>query len=323
MNTLDRRGLKAASAERLSQAPLAQRIILIWAGASAGISLLVSFLSFLLDSQIELTGGLSGIGLRSLLTSAQSFLSLAVLLAMPFWEVGLLWTSLQVVRGQETRFSMLTKGFFRIGPVVRLLLLRVALLFGVMMVCSHAAGILTVVVPVSKEALEAVVQVEQTILSDPAAAIDPAQLELFWQAMLPSFVVSLLLTAGVWVYLAYRFRLADYLVIDREKIGALAALVYSNHLTKGNKRALLKLDLRLWWYYVLLLLVNLLAYADLLLPALGVALPVSKEVAYWVFYGLSVAGQLALAWYAVPYVQTVYAKAYDTLRRQDDLPAVS
>ena len=77
MDIRDRRGLKQWAAQRLDQADNARRLVLIWSVASAVISLLASFLSFLLDTQIEQTGGLSGIGLRSVLTTAQSLLSMS------------------------------------------------------------------------------------------------------------------------------------------------------------------------------------------------------------------------------------------------------
>ena len=110
MDIRDRQGLKRLAAERLGKAPQAKRIVLIWAGVSALASLLVSFISFLLDARIEDTGGLAGIGLRSFLETAQTLLSLANMLLAPFWSLGYIACVLGFAQEQETHSRSLLEG---------------------------------------------------------------------------------------------------------------------------------------------------------------------------------------------------------------------
>ena len=55
-------GNTAAAADALCHAPGHRRLVLVWAGISAVASLLVTFVSFVLDNEIQGTGGLDGIG---------------------------------------------------------------------------------------------------------------------------------------------------------------------------------------------------------------------------------------------------------------------
>ena len=79
---------------------------------------------------------------------------------------------------------------------------------------------------------------------------------------------------------------------------------------------LFRLDLKFWWYYALKLLCMLLLYADLLLEAAGVALPVSADAAYLLTYGLYLVGFFAVEVRFLPTVQTAYACAYENLKAQ-------
>ena len=68
-----------------------------------------------------------------------------------------------------------------------------------------------------------------------------------------------------------------------------------------------------WWYWGLQLLCGLLAFGDVLLPMMGVALPFGADTALLLFYGLQLAASLAVAWLWRAPVETAYALAYDTL----------
>ena len=66
------------------------------------------------------------------------------------------------------------------------------------------------------------------------------------------------------------------------------------------------------------MLVAMLAYANELLPALGIALPMSSDGAYFLFYGLYILAQCALFWAFGSHVHTTFAVAYETLREQGE-----
>ena len=79
--------LRADAAAAVRCAPEQKKLVLVWAGTSVAVSLLVSIVNFLLEGQISGTGGLSGIGLRSILSTAQSVLSIASAILIPFWDL--------------------------------------------------------------------------------------------------------------------------------------------------------------------------------------------------------------------------------------------
>ena len=86
---------------------------------------------------------------------------------------------------------------------------------------------------------------------------------------------------------------------------------------KGNKRRFLRLDLSFWWYYLLLFLASLLCYGDLVLAMLGVSLPLSSSVSYFLFYALFLAAQFGIYWFCLSRVEVTYALAYDSLRPKE------
>ena len=125
MNIYDRQGLKKEAADRIAGAAYNPRLlVLIHTGVSLGASLLVSVILYLLQQKIETTGGLSGIGLRSVLTTAQSVLQLVLMLLTILWQVGIVYGAIQIARGRTARPEDLTEGFRRFGPVLRLKLLQ-------------------------------------------------------------------------------------------------------------------------------------------------------------------------------------------------------
>ena len=149
MDIRNRQGLKALAAERLKAAPNARKVVLIWAGVSALVSLIVSFITFLLDGQIEGTGGLSGIGLRSILTTAQTLFSLANMVLMPFWSLGFTACVLRFAKGEDAHPRLLLEGFHRLGPAFRMMLLRSLLYIGIALLAGNLASILFTMSPQS------------------------------------------------------------------------------------------------------------------------------------------------------------------------------
>ena len=75
MDPHDRRALKSAARESLAAAPYDPRkLILLHTGVTIAVSLIGTILNFVLSKQIENTGGLGGMGLRSMLSTVQSVL---------------------------------------------------------------------------------------------------------------------------------------------------------------------------------------------------------------------------------------------------------
>ena len=151
-----------------------------------------------------------------------------------------------------------------------------------------------------------------TVLSD-AAVLDEATIAAAVQAMVPMLGISAVLFLLVFIPMHYRYRMVIYRLIDQPRPGALAALRESRFMMRRNRLALFRLDLRLWWYYLLQVLMVVVLYGDTLLALLGIFLPMSGTAAYFLFMGLSLALQWAVSWFFMNRVEVTYALAYDAL----------
>lgn len=321
MDIRDRKQLKQSAAESLQQAAFSPRkLLLLHTGIALSLSLVVTVINFILNRQIDTTGGLSGIGLRSILTTAQSVLSIANSALLPFWEFGAIFAVIAWARKQEARPYTLLEGFRRFGPILRLMLLKAALLFAVIMVSAQIAMMIFMVTPLSNgisliiETLPADGITEQLLT-------DQGFMNSLMVAMIPMYIILGCVLLVVMLPILYHLRMADYLIMDMEHPKALPALIASARMMRYNCISLFKLDLSFWWYNALGLLSMALCYGDLWLPLVGVSLPIDQDVALFLFYGIHILFQLALAWCAGSYVHTTYAKAYETLLPEAGFPS--
>ena len=314
MDIRDRRGLKRLAAERLGNAPQAKRIVLIWAGVSALVSLVVSFISFLLDARIEDTGGLAGIGLRSYLETAQTLLSLANMVLAPFWSLGYIACVLGFAQGRGTQPRDLLEGFRRMGPAIRMLLLRILLYVGIFLLAGNIASFLFTLSPSSLEMLQLMEIHEEALMT--GVISDEVAAEML-QAMTPMLIGGGLLCIAAMIPVSYRLRLAEFRLMDEPRCRARASLLESNRLMRRNCMALFRLDLSFWWYFLAELLAASLCYGDVLLAAFGIQLPMGTDLAFFAFYVLGMGAQVALLYFRGNYVQTTYALFYRNLAAPD------
>ena len=318
------RQLKQPAASRLSGASYDPRkLFLIHCGVSLGATLLVTLANFGLNRMIANTGGLSGITLRSILITVQNALQLIVSLLLPFWEIGIFYAAIRLAREQSATPDHLTRGFHRIGPVLLLNLLR-GLLVGLLVIpCSQVSVMLISVTPLYASMEEALMPlVEQMNATGEIPIVDEATMNVMLQAMLPAFVLSAVLWLGLSIPVMYRLKMADYLVIDDPKTGPFRAMLTSFRMTRRQLWRLIKLDLSFWWFYGAQLLLSAVTYADLVLPSLGISLPLPQDVTALMLYGVYMLGTLALTWGYGPYVQTTYAVLYDELKAQIQVPSI-
>lgn len=295
----------------------ARKLILIHTAIALGVSALLTFLNFLLTRQIDTTGGLSGMGLRSVLETVQSLLDTAVLLVLPVWEMGVLFAALRISRGEATDPDTLSQGFRRFLPVLRLLLLEALLYTGVAVACCYVGMMLYMLSPLSAPMVKAVApMVEQITTSVQMEALmaDGALIEQIMPFAYTMFAVMAVLCCTVLIPIFYRLRFARYLILDVPGMGALTAMRFSGRLTRGNKFALFQLDLRFWWFYLLQAVTVALDMGEELLSLAGVTLPLSQDTVFWLFYGVYAVAQLALYTFARAKVEVTFAAAYDSLR---------
>lgn len=320
---MDIRSLKVKSAQSLAESTYdPKKLALLHTGAALLLSLLITVLNFLLTRSIDNTAGLAGIGTRSVLASAQSVLSTVGNIALPFWEIGFLFAALAMARKEPVGPSHLLEGFRRFRAVLRLLLLQTLLYTGVAAGCFYAATTLFLFTPLSDGMTAAV----EKLMAGTDAATLVQQSDVVTEAvmpyMIPLYVIFAVLLLVVAVPLFYRFRMAQFALMDRETPGARAAMKASSRMTRRKRLFLFKLDLSFWWFYGAQVLILVIAFGDALLKLIGIVLPVSDDAAMFLFFGAQLLLQLALAWYCGSYVQTTYAHCYDLLK-QDAYPAPS
>jgi uncharacterized membrane protein len=117
--------------------------------------------------------------------------------------------------------------------------------------------------------------------------------------------------------LSFWFRMVNYVIIDKPGMGAIAALRESRKMMRGNCLKLLKLDLSFFWYYAALAAVTAIGNADLWLPMFGVTLPMSADVAYFVFYAVFLVLQFGIYYFLRNRVEVSYALAYDAVKPEE------
>jgi len=317
MELFDRRAVKDAAKNSLANASKdPKRLILIHTGATLVLAIVLTVIDYLLEQKIGTTGGLSGIGTRSVLSTVQSILRYVQLLVLPMWNCGYLYACLRLSRQEPADEQTLLEGFHRFGPVLRMTLLQ-ALIYGVIgFVCIYAGSALFVMSPWAQPLMDALQPMVES--GEVNEAVLLAAMDAVIVPLILIFAV-LFLIACLPVY--YQLRLANFCIMDGQRKGALAAILESRRLTKGSRMALLKLDLSFWWFYLLDLLVSLVCYGDMLLSAFGVQLPWSADASYFIFLLLYAAGQLLLYVWKKNEVFVTYAHVYNTLLpTEEDIP---
>ena len=311
MDVRDRRLLKSSAAEALSFRPGdAKKLVLLHTGIVLLFSLLMTVVDYLLSNAIANTGGLGGLGKRSVLETVQSCLRLAQMILLPFWQTGYSFVTLRFARRQRAYFDDLSVGFSRFTPILRLFLLQGAIYLLVALAASYGATFLFMMTPWSAPMAEATTEMmNSTSIEAMSAALESVMAESFLPLMACYIPVFLILEAPFF----YCFRIATFVLLDNPEKGARHALRTGRRLMRGNIINLFVLDLSFWWFYALELVVGIICYGDVLLSLLGVTLPVSADVAFFITLGLYMLCQLGLYVWRKNEVSTTYALFYDAL----------
>ena len=105
--------------------------------------------------------------------------------------------------------------------------------------------------------------------------------------------------------------------MDHPQGGALAALRCSRQLMRGNWKAMFRVDLSFWWFYLLELFVTALGFGDVMLGLAGIEMTTDAFGSYLIFFSFYLCGQMALYWWKRNEVAVTYAHAYLTLCPQE------
>lgn len=304
---------------RLADAPASRRIVLIYAGILTGLAVLVTLATWLLDLQINKTGGLSSLGLRTTLSAVRSMLPLLQSAVVMCLTLGYRAAMLRSARGQYTSPQTLRLGFARFWVLLRCSILEGLIILAAAVASTYLATMIFMLTPLSAPFIEIL-----TPAISGAAAVDPSQIlndELMAQlapSLLPMSLIFLAVFCLLSIPILLRYRMTDYVIIDRPDLGAFAAMRESRRMMHRNCLSLIGLDFRLWWYYLALAAASVLCYADQLLPLVGVQLPLSRDAAYYGFFALYLAAQFAIYYYLTNRVEVCYSLAYDAIRPREE-----
>lgn len=317
MDIRDRRSLKSAAAQALSGASDPKKMILLHAGAMLLLSLILTVADYLLENAISGTGGLSGLGTRSILSTVQSCLRLVQLIVLPFWQIGYTFVTVKFFRRERTEPYDLCVGFHRFLQVLRLMLMQGIVYLAIGFAATQVSTYLFMMTPWGQPLMESMMGTMYSTDIDAMYTAMEAALDEAYVPLLCCSLVSFLVLATPFFY---RLRMAQYILLEDPQMGAFAALLQSNRMMKGNMWALIRLDLSFWWFYALDVLVSVICYADKLLMLVGVTLPVSVDVAFFVSFAVYLVCQLALYWWRKNEVSTTYAAFYEALKQPQPQP---
>ena len=310
MDNRDRRSLHQSARQSLASATGTPRqVVLIYAVVSSLLALAATLVSLLLSDRIADTGGLSNLGLRSILSTIQYILPFVQVLVMMGMDLGYQQTTLNIVRSRPARNRDLLQGFYLFWPLLRTVMLQYVIYLGITIASIYASTFIFSLLPLSQKFYT----VMEPYISG-AQVMDEAAAMQVIPAMIPLFAVSILVCCAFLLPKIYQFRMANYCLLDSPRPGALTALGQSRLMMEGNRMRLFRLDLDFWWFYGLQILITLVCYGDILLPLMGVTFPWSATVSYFLFYLLSLGLQMSVYCLFMNRVHVTYAAFYEAIR---------
>lgn len=318
MDIRDRRTIRKAAEEALAANPGDPRkLALIYGGGTALLALVCSVITYMVGLQINNTGGLGNLGLRSILSTVQSVLPLAQSIFVLFLGFGYQSAVLRLARRQDCPPASLLDGFRRFGPIVRLALMQGLIYVALAIAASYVGAQVFVMTPLAGDYLEIMMPLlSSTSVLSSEVVLDEATLAAATNAMLPAIPIIVVIFLAIAIPILYQYRMSTFALFDDPGRGAIAAMRESRGMMRKNRFQLFKIDLSFWWFYLAEGLIAVLAYGDVLLPMLGVVFPWSDTVSYFLFYILSLAFQTGLYYLFLNRVNVAYATVYEALRPQ-------
>lgn len=320
MAVLNPSDLKHTAAQRLSEASFHPRnLVLIHTGVLVALNLIVNGLHLYLTEMIGTTGGLGGLGLRSVLQTAQTVLSYITTFFTPFWTAGLLFSMVSIIRGQEAGPGSLFRGFRRFGSLLSYTLWEVLIYLFLCMGLFYVITFLYLMTPLAAPFLaqmEELLMNPEMFLADGTVNVEALPLDALYPTMLPLVLLFAAVAIPVAIWVSYHFRMGPFLLVESIPRGAFGAFFVSSRLMKGHKWQMAKLDLSFWWFYLIEGILVLVLYLDVILANAGIPLPLDPVPAFFVTIALHGVLQLALHWWKKADVDATYAAAYEAIFRE-------
>lgn len=316
MNIRNRAEIRHTASQALHHAAGDPRkIAIIYGGIVCLLALASTCISYYLNGEIANTGGLSNMGLRSILTTIQAILPFIQMLFALGLEVGYCRAMLDIARGRSAQPRTLLNGLQRFWPMLTSTIFQALIYLAVIIGAMYLSAWIFLMLPISNgfyEIMEPLME-SMTVLNS-AYTFDDATLFAAAEAMAPMMWIFLAVSCIGITPVMYQYRMVVFCLADSDSPRGLSALRESRQMMRRNRFALFRLDLGFWWYYLLQVLISLICYGDVLLPMVGITLPWSGTVSYFLFLVLSLALQLVVYCCFMNRVTVTYATAYDALR---------
>ena len=228
---------------------------------------------------------------------------------MPIWEAGFCFASINIARSKKAAPQSLLEGFRRFWPLLKAYLLQGFVYLGVAIISYFLSFQIYLFTPLSNAMFDLVGSLDLSS-SEIALTLDDATLLAIMDAYTPMLLIFLAVFLLAVLFVSYRFRMVNYLILDCPGMGAREALRMSRYQMRGHKANLFKLDLSYLWFYVLQVLASVVAYGDALMVYFQIPISISAEVAFFLFLILSLACQGILYCRTRNQISVTYAAFY-------------
>ena len=310
MDILNPRSLREAARRALARGRDPKKLIYSYSLIILVLSLLVTLADLWLENRISGTGGLSNLGTRAIFSTVQAVLPILLSGLAMCLEFGYLSGMMRIARGQYADHTDLKVGLQKIGPLLRLLLLEVLICLALGFVAAQLAGVILAMTPWAEPVIE-VIQIMNT--TDPATLTEAEALSMLMQ-LVPLYVIAGIVYLIILIPMLYKLRLAKFCLLDDPSGRALAAIRTSSKLMRHRVLAFVKIDLSLWLYYAANVVMTVLLFLDLILPLLGIPLPMDARTFSLVVYSAALVVQFGIQVTLRNKLEAVYLTAYDRLR---------
>lgn len=289
-----------------------KKVVYSYAGILLVVSMLITLADLLLENRISGTGGLSNLGTRAVLSTARQALPMLVSFATMCLELGYLHAMMRISRGQYADHTDLKVGFQHFWPMLRLTLLQSLVYMGLAVLAFQLSYTIFLLTPWAEPLLEML----YPIVESGATTLDEAAINAAAGLLTPMFVLFGIAYLAVWIPFLYWFRMASYCLLDNPRAGALAALRASRKLMRRRFGTMLKIDLSLWPYYLANLGMMLVLWMDMIIPLLGISVPLSPDALYLTAYGCSQMIHFVIQITLRNRAEITYLMAYNAIREK-------
>ena len=317
MDIMKPRALRQEARRRLEHSGnRGRQLILLNSGVLVAMTLLGNTLNFLLNHQFSATGGLGGLGMRSVLQTVQTMLSYLIALFTPFWSAGLLFCFVALVRQETVENRSMLEGFRRFSKVLGFSLLGGLAGLLLVMPVAYAASMIYTFTPFASSFLDSVQGlVNSGALVNAAGQLDPAAIppEVLLRGVLPLSAIMLVVAIPVFLWLHYSLHLGEYLIMTDSVRSCFQAFGRSMQMMRGQKMRMFKLDLSYWWYYLLEMIIGGILSFYMVAELLNLALPISQTAFYFTVLITYCVCELGLHLWKKAERDTAYALLYEQI----------